>query len=122
MFWQKIKGADLNGGTLFEGDDLFLIRQNSHLIEFEYGTIIGKLLFWSWVQLGSWPRWLDPIHLQYAINGKDSIQCTSLLSNYTPYLHKLSDDIKNNKREMRKRDLDFWIQERGLNVSYIRFK
>lgn len=33
-----------------ENNDL-LIQQNSQIIEFYYPKIIGKLLFWSWLQV-----------------------------------------------------------------------
>ena len=114
----------MNGGLLFEADEkniMFLIRQNYHLIEFNYPIIIGKLLFWSWIHLGSWPQWLDPIHLQYIIDEKESISCMSSLLDYAPYFYNLSNDIKNNGKEIRKRDLEFWIEQRGLNVSLFYF-
>ena len=118
LFWKKIKVIEnLNGGKLFDGDELFLIQQNALIIEFEYPAIIGKLLFWSWLQMGSWPRWLDPIHLQYAIYGKNSISCTDLLSLHVPYLYGLTVDIRNDQRETHKEDLDLWIFQYGLDVG-----
>ena len=121
IFWRKIRVENLNGGQLFQGDNVCLIQQNSTIIEFDYPKIIGKLLFWSWIQMGSWPRWLDQIHMQYTIDG-NSVSCTSSLLEHISYLYKLSHDVINDKREIRKNDLNYWITERGLDVSYLTVK
>ena len=116
-FWKNIKITDLHGGCLFDGEEICLIQQNSTLIEWNYPLTIGKLLFWSWVQMGSWPKWLDPLHLQYIINGKESILCISALYEHIPFLYYLTNDIKDNYKEEREEDLKSWIHHNGISVS-----
>lgn len=93
-FWEKLVSHSFNGGNLFEGESTFIIQQNSVLIEWEYATTLGKLLFWTWIHLGSWPKWLDQIHMQYVINGKGRVLCKRALQEHIPYLHHLSEKIK----------------------------
>jgi hypothetical protein len=103
---------------LFEGEFTYLIQQNSELINWEYATTLGKLLFWSWIHFGSWPKWLDQIHMQYVINGREHVLCKRALQERIPYLYNLSEEIKNNGLQRRENELRFWINENGLSVSY----
>ena len=120
-FWEKIKTATLDGGRLFDGEELCLIQQNTTFVIKEYPLIIGKLLFWSWIQLGSWPKWFDPLHFQYIFEGKDSILCTSALYDHIPFLYCLVGDIKDNLLESSesstKEHLNYWISQNGISVS-----
>ncbi|GES79129.1 hypothetical protein GLOIN_2v1837680 [Rhizophagus clarus] len=95
-FWQTIKPKSVIGGKLFDGYHLHLIQQNSDLVNWSYPTIIGKILFWSWIHQGSWPKWLDPLHLKYIIYGKESIVCTNALFEHIPFLYNLSKDFMEN--------------------------
>ena len=110
---------DFNGGKLFDGDHLFLIQQNSNIIEWEYPKLFGKMLFWCFVHSGAWPKWLDPLHLQYIINGETSINCLNALSEHIPYLYNLVKDISENSesRISRKTDIEYWTQHNGINVG-----
>ena len=108
-----------NGGQLFEGEFTHLIQQNSELIDWEYATTLGKLLFWSWIHSGSWPKWLDPIHMHYVINGREHVSCERALQEHIPYLYNLCEEIKNYGWQRCESELRFWINERGLKVSYI---
>jgi hypothetical protein len=116
-FWNDIKTTKLHGGILFDGDEICLIQQNSTLVEWNYPLTIGKLLFWTWIQMGSWPKWLDPLHIQYAIDGKESILCTSALYDHIPFLYYLANDIKENLKERREEDLKSWIFQNDISVS-----
>ena len=104
---------------MFEGEFSFIIQQNSELIDWEYATTIGKLLFWSWIHFGSWPKWLDQVHMRYVINGRDRISCEMALQEQNFYLYCLSEEIKNNGWQRRESDLRYWLNENGLEVSYI---
>lgn len=96
-----------------------MIQQNSELVDWEYATTLGKLLFWSWIHFGSWPKWLDQIHMQYVINGGEQVSCKRALQEHIPYLHRLSEKIKSNGLQRNESDLRFWLNENGLGVSYI---
>ena len=119
IFWKKLKSHTFNGGKLFEGEFNFIIQQNSELIDWEYATTIGKLLFWSWIHSGSWPKWLDQIHMNYIINGIEYASCKRILQEHIPYLYHLSERIKNNGWERYESELRFWLNENALEVSYI---
>jgi hypothetical protein len=110
----------LIGGKLFDGDQLYLIQQNSDIVKWEYPQTIGKLLFWSWLHVGSWPKWLDPLHLKYIIEGEESVICLNALCEHTSYLYFLANDIQDPElRISRQSDIEGWINHNGLNVSYI---
>ncbi|PKY58929.1 hypothetical protein RhiirA4_481259 [Rhizophagus irregularis] len=114
-FWQRIKSQDFLGGKLFDDDEVCLIQQNETLIEWQYASTIGKLLFWSWIHLGSWPKWLHQIHLQYAINGIDLVMCSNILRDRIPYLYHLVNDIKETYRDERQEDIKHWIEFHGID-------
>jgi hypothetical protein len=118
IFWQRLKTHRFNGGRLFDGESTYMIQQNSELVEWEYATTLGKLLFWSWIHFGSWPKWLDQIHMQYVING-EQIPCKRALQEHIPYLYRLSEKIKTNGLQRNESDLRFWLNENGVGVSYI---
>jgi len=120
IFWKNIKTKELIGGKLFDGTQLYLILQNSDIIEWAYSHTIGKLLFWSWLHIGSWPKWLNPLHLWYIIEGEESVTCLNALYEHIPYLYSLANDIKNlGLNDSRRRDIEYWISHNGLNVRYI---
>src|SRR6266542_3450287 len=120
LFWKNVKTNEFIGGRLFDGDQLFLIQQNTNIISWEYPKIIGKLLFWSLIHVGSWPKWLDPLHLQYIFEGEDSIMYLNALSEYVPFLYNLAKDILEipETRNSRKNDIELWAQYNGLDVGY----
>lgn len=96
-----------------------MILQNSELIDWEYAKTIGKLLFWVWIHSGSWPKWLDQIHMRYIINGRDRVSCKRALRYRIPYLYILSEVIRNNGWQERESDLRYWLNENGLGVSHL---
>ena len=53
MVWQKIRLKEVIGGKLVDSNHSYLIQQNSDLVDWLYHTIIGKILFWSWIHQGS---------------------------------------------------------------------
>ena len=73
---------------------------------------IGKILFWTWLHVGSWPKWLDPLHFQYIIEGDESVMCLKALREHIPYLYFLANDLN-----LRQDELEHWIIHNGLNVS-----
>jgi len=111
-FWQNIKLKRFIGGKLFDGDQSYLIQQNSDIIEWMYPQTIGKILFWTWLHVGSWPKWLDPLHFQYIIEGDESVMCLKALREHIPYLYFLANDLN-----LRQDELEHWIIHNGLNVS-----
>ena len=117
MLWQKIRfHAEFNGGKLFEND---LIQQNSELIEWDYASSIGKLLFWTFIHFGTWPKWLKEIHMQYAIGGSEYASPKNALYEYNIYLYNLSERIRSDGWQRHENDIRFWISENSLSVSYI---
>ena len=101
---------------LFDGEHSYLIQQNSDIVKWSYPTTIGKILFWSYIHQGSWPKWLDPLHLQYIFYGKESIDTIDALHEHIPFFFCLSMDLRDHTREDRKEDLDYWIDTNGLKV------
>ncbi|RIA86678.1 hypothetical protein C1645_828904 [Glomus cerebriforme] len=116
LFWKNIQTKDFIGRKLFDGDQLFLIQQNSNIIEWAYPKIIGKILFWCLVHAGNWPTWLDSMHLRYIIEGENSINCLNLLHKHIPYLFNLAKDIMEGSQS-RNSDLELWMQHNGLNFN-----
>ena len=120
MFWKNIKAKALIGGRLFDGEQLYLVQQNSDIVEWEYPQTIGKLLFWTWLHAGSWPKWLDPLHLQYIIEGEESVMCLNALCNHIPYLYFLANDVKDLElKNLRQNDIERWMTHNGLDVNNI---
>ncbi|CAB4430793.1 unnamed protein product [Rhizophagus irregularis] len=119
LFWKNIKTNELIGGRLFDGDQLFLIQQNTSIISWEYPKMIGKLLFWCLLHAGSWPKWIDPLHFEYIFEGEDSIMCLNALFTHVPFLYNLAKDILEipETRNSRKNDIELWAQYNGLDLN-----
>jgi hypothetical protein len=123
LFWDDVKKREFNGGKLFDGDKAFLIQQNASIVEWAYPKIMGKALFWSLIHAGTWPKWLDQMHLQYIIEGENTIMCLNVLNKHIPYLYNLAHDLLINpeSRNSRKNDIEYWIQHCGLDVGCINY-
>ncbi|PKY50566.1 hypothetical protein RhiirA4_467111 [Rhizophagus irregularis] len=119
LFWDDVKKREFNGGKLFDGDKAFLIQQNASIVEWAYPKIMGKALFWSLIHAGTWPKWLDQMHLQYIIEGENTIMCLNVLNKHIPYLYNLAHDLLINpeSRNSRKNDIEYWIQHCGLDFN-----
>ncbi|CAB5201749.1 hypothetical protein RhiirA5_426203 [Rhizophagus irregularis] len=120
ILWQKIRyHTEFNGGKLFEND---LIQQNSELIEWDYATSIGKLLFWTFIHFGSWPKWLKEIHMQYVIGGTEYVSSKNALYEHNMYLYNLSERIRNDGWRRHESDIRFWIHENNLNDEILHYE
>ena len=109
-----MRTKSFNGGKLFE-DNVYLLRSNVEIDEWGYALLIGKLLLWSWLHNGAWPRWFHKCQLKYIIDGKRSFSCESILLEYLPALYKLTCNIKENNYN--EAELIEWVNLRNLNVS-----
>lgn len=120
LFWKNVKTNEFNGGRLFDGNQLFLIQQNTNIISWEYPKFIRKMLFWCLIHAGSWPKWFDPLHLRYIFEGEDSITCLNALLRHVPFLYNLAKDILEipGTRNSHKNDIELWAQHNGLDVGY----
>jgi hypothetical protein len=121
LFWKNVKTKKFEGGKLFDGDQLCIIQQNSIIVDWEHQKFIGIILFWSWIHGGSWPRWLDPLHLQYFIEGKENVVCLNALHVHSRCLYDLAKDLMeiSDSRISRKELIEYWVEYNGLDVSYI---
>jgi len=64
--------------------------------------------------------WLDPLHLQYIIEGEESVMCLNALREHIPYLYLLANDVKNLElKNLRQDDIERWIAHNGLDVNNI---
>ena len=63
---------------------------------------------------------MDPFHLQYIIDGKESIVCENVLFEHIPFLHGLTKDLKEmaNARVVRKQDLNYWFDLHNFKVIF----
>ncbi|GES99680.1 G2/M phase-specific E3 ubiquitin-protein ligase-like [Rhizophagus clarus] len=119
ILWQKIRFySEFNGGKLFEND---VIQQNSELVSWEYATSIGKLLFWTFIHCGSWPKWLKEFHMQFIIGGSEYASFKEALYDYNIYLYNLSERIKNDGWQMHESDIRFWMNENDLNDQILQY-
>jgi hypothetical protein len=113
--WNELRTKEVNGGSIFDGDDVLFIRLNNELDTWNYAESIGKLLFWCWLHHGSWPRWLHQMHMTFMFEGVESISCLEILKEYIPLLHKMALDIKISPL-LQISNVYEWIDNRGLNV------
>lgn len=113
--WNELRGKKVNGGCIFDGDEVSFIRLNHELDTWKYAESIGKLLFWCWLHHGSWPRWLHPMHMSFIFEGTESIPCFDVLKEYIPFLHQLALDIKVSPFLHAPKVVE-WIDNRGLDV------
>ena len=68
-----------NGDRLFE-ENVYLLLSSIEINKWDYALLIGKLLLWSWMHNGAWPRWFHKCQLKYIIDGKNSFSCEPILS------------------------------------------
>ena len=118
--WSELRTKEVNGGCIFDGDNILFIRFNPELDVWNYAESIGKLLFWCWMHHGSWPRWLHPMHMTFIFEGTTSILCLDILKEYIPYLHQMAIDVKINPFLQASKIVE-WINNRGLNVCKFEF-
>src|SRR5436853_2510415 len=115
VMWNELRIKEVNGGCIFDGDDVSFIRLNRELDIWHYAESVGKLLFWCWVHYGSWPRWLHQMHMTFIFEGVEPIPCHNILKEYIPFLHQLALDVKVNPL-LHALKVNQWIDERGLDV------
>jgi hypothetical protein len=110
-----LKYENVNGGRLFDdGENVLFIKYNNESTIWRYPEIIGKGLFWCWLHNGAWPRWLHPMHMIYAIEGEEQINCIDVLKEYVPYLHNFVINLQSNSRD--DNILSLWATSRDQNV------
>jgi len=114
--WDTLKTYYFCDSLLFDGNEVCLIQQTSDIDDWNLAETVGKLLFWCFIHQGSWPRYIDPLHFQYIIEGENAICCSSALEEHIPYLHSLMRKVKHNLHE--DEEIEEWAGSRKIDVSY----